>query len=240
MNKQHILDEIRRTATDNKGQPLGRMKFFKQTGIKESDWIGKFWIRWGDAVQEAGFEPNEKQSAFEENTLLELFIELMRELGHFPVAAELRMKAHNDDTFPNPKTFRRFGLKNQLIVRVKSYCERRTGYEDVAAMCPVLTGAEGNSEGETEHKDAEPFGFVYLLKSGRYYKIGHSNAVGRRERELAILLPDPANTVHSIRTDDPAGIEDYWHQRFAVKRKNGEWFELDASDVKAFRRRVFM
>jgi hypothetical protein len=27
-------------------------------------------------------------------------------------------------------------------------------------------------------------GFVYLIKSGRFYKIGRSNAVGRREREL--------------------------------------------------------
>lgn len=236
MTKEHVIEEIRRTAETNKGLPLGRMRFFKQTGIRESDWIGKFWVRWSDAIQEAGFEPNEKQAAFEEHALLERFIELIREIGHFPVAAELRMKAHKDDTFPNPKTFRRFGRKAEMIARVRQYCESRSGYEDILSLCPIVP----QTVSEPEQNEQEQFGFVYLLKSGRYYKIGHSNAVGRRERELAIQLPDPANTVHSIKTDDPAGIEDYWHRRFAVKRKNGEWFELDGSDVKAFRRRTFM
>jgi hypothetical protein len=53
--------------------------------------------------------------------------------------------------------------------------------------------------------EQEVIGFVCLLRSGRYYKIGKTNAAGRRERELAIQLPEKAQTVHLIRTDDPAG-----------------------------------
>jgi Meiotically up-regulated gene 113 len=81
---------------------------------------------------------------------------------------------------------------------------------------------------------------VYLIKSGMHYKIGRSNAVGRREYELGILLPDPPSTVHKIKTDDPFGIEAYWERRFAAKRRGGDRFELDATDVKAFKRGTFM
>jgi Meiotically up-regulated gene 113 len=77
-------------------------------------------------------------------------------------------------------------------------------------------------------------GYVYLMKSGKFYKLGRSNAAGRREYELGIQLPEKLKTVHVIRTDDPAGIEAYWHQRFEAKRKNGEWFDLNAMDIAAF------
>jgi hypothetical protein len=96
------------------------------------------------------------------------------------------------------------------------------------------------SESRRDEVEVEDFGFVYLLRSGRFFKIGRTNALGRRERELVLQLPEKANVVHHIRTDDPVGIEAYWHKRFEARRWNGEWFELDSADLKAFRRRKFM
>jgi Meiotically up-regulated gene 113 len=239
MKKEHIIAEIRRTAALNGGVPLGRLVFFKETGIKESDWKGKFWVRWNDAVREAGFKPNQKQTAFSEQFLIEKFIALMRELGRFPIVAELRMKKLSDGNMPNSNVYGRFGAKAQLAAKIREYCDGRKGYEDVAAMCSTIA-TDQMSDTETDPKSKENLGFVYLMKSGRFYKIGRSNAAGRREYEIAIQLPESLRTLHAIRTDDAVGIEEYWHKRFAAKRKKGEWFDLTAADVAAFRRRKFM
>ena len=239
MTKAHIISEIQRTAAANAGVPLGRLRFFAETGIKESDWRGVHWVRWNDAVREAGLAPNKKTQAYDDEWLITKLIAVARELGRFPVSSELRLRAHKDEGFPSDKTFRRLGLKSDIVLRVAEYCRTHQGFDDVLAMCGVADGSAKVPAGH-QRDESQEMGFVYLLKSGRFYKVGMTNSAGRRERELAIQLPERALMVHSIRTDDPSGIEAYWHSRFGAKRKNGEWFALDASDVAAFKRRRFM
>ncbi|MBI3210706.1 MAG: GIY-YIG nuclease family protein [Candidatus Solibacter usitatus] len=243
MTKQQILGEIKRTTAVNGGSPLGKSRFYTETGIKQTDWYGKYWARWGDAVKEAGFVPNQLQVGIEEEAVLLNVANLARDLGRFPVAGDLRLKSRIEKAFPSHTTvLSRLGSKADRIMKVLEYCQTHEGYDDVARICEqardhhveLITVKDENGEND------EAVGTVYLLKSGRNYKIGRSNAVGRREYELAIQLPEKAALVHEIRTDDPVGIEAYWHGRFKPKRKNGEWFELDAQDVKAFRRRKFM
>jgi hypothetical protein len=240
MERDLIIAEIKRTAAENGGAPLGRRRFEAETGIKESDWYGKLWTTWGLALQEAGFSPNEKREKLSDHVLLDQLAKLTRELGRFPVYADLRMKARAEQAFPSHNTFRRFGGRTQLAARLLSYCESTGERADVISICrPIAAEAEPGKEVDGTSSPQE-LASVYLIKAGRYYKVGRSNAPGRREYELAIRLPEKPKTVHIIRTDDPVGIEAYWHNRFADKRKNGEWFQLTHADVQAFRRRKFM
>jgi hypothetical protein len=154
---------------------------------------------------------------------------------------EIRLKARSDPKFPSHNTFGRFGGKRALAAQLEKFCRDR-GENDLAELCAVAakTDDADDAEGVPEETAAGELGYVYLMKAGRFYKIGRTNALGRRERELAIQLPEAAKVIHSIKTDDPVGIEEYWHRRFQDRRKNGEWFELTAQDLAAFRRRKFM
>jgi Meiotically up-regulated gene 113 len=235
--KQQILNEIQRLATANGGKAPGRQTFERETGIRLHDWYPHTWLRWSEALLEAGYAPNQMQMATPDEVLIQKFIELVRELKRVPVDGEYRRKARSDKSFPGHQAWRRFGGKRALLKMVARYCKGNPGYEDVTSILDAHASAvERGSDVVKKSGRTIATGFVYLMKSGRHYKIGRTNAVGRRTRELTIEIPVPPKTVHSIETDDPVGVESYWHNRFRDKRGAGEWFELTPDDVVAFKR----
>ncbi len=241
MDKKYIIDEIIRTAKENNSKPLGEAKFASETGIKQSDWKRKYWTKWGDALTEAGCEPNKLRAAYDENFLVEHIVALIRETKKFPTQGDIQMKAFNTKDFPWPKAFHKLGKKAEMAQKILNYYENNLGYEDVIEICKGVLASSENKEREVDSEEAEPrFGYVYLMKSGRHYKIGKSDCVEKRNYEIGIKLPEELKIIHKIKTDDPFGIEAYWHNRFKEKRKGGEWFDLSNNDVKAFRRRPFM
>lgn len=178
MEKEFIVAEIRRTAAENDGRPLGTRRFGVETGIRESDWLGKHWARWGDALREAGLEPNTLQGAFDDRLMLERYAQLVRELGRIPVKAELQMKAHQDPAFPNVVTFfRRLGARERAVPRLIEYCERNVGYEDVVEICRAWQPENASRQETVGRERRVVLGYVYLLRSGRHYKIGREPAV---------------------------------------------------------------
>jgi Meiotically up-regulated gene 113 len=238
MEKEQILAEIQRTAATNGGRALGKSRFAAETGIRETNWRGRYWARWSDALAEAGFGPNEYQSAIPEQTLLASLADEILRSGKMPTSAELALRRRVDSEFPSPKVFDRLGPKAGWARRVADAFPER---QDVRAiLAPLLAEEATNDEPVDGGVGQRPDGFVYLLRSGRHYKIGYTFDVGRRRYDLAIQLPEAVEEVHAIRTDDPVGIERYWHERFSSRRKNGEWFDLTRDDITAFKRRKFM
>ena len=217
MDKEYILDELRRTAAENDGKSLGRQRFESETGIKPHH-LMKYWARYGDALKEAGLVSNTLQEAYDDESVVRRVAALARELGRLPTWGDFRVKRTNDKTFPSHGVFERFP-KAELVRMVLAFCEANPDFGDVEQFFRAAVLPKADPKAATETKpDTANDGFVYLLKSGKPYKSGKTNHVGRRERELAIQLPQQANAVHSIRTDDPDGIEAYWHRRFAEKR----------------------
>ena len=234
--KRHVLAEIKRLAEAN-GSPPGVRLFERETGIKDSDWYPALWLRWGDALQEAGFTRNEMVRAFSDDVLLEQYALLAQRLSRLPLQGELIREGQTNPAIPGEKTYRRFGGKENLIRAVATFCAARDAFADVAAMCHARHASDAGQEPKEQGESAE-VGYVYLLQHGskREYKIGRTNNAIRREGEINIELPHGVAPVHVITTDDPAGIENYWHRRFAAKRLKGEWFALSGDDVRAFKR----
>jgi Meiotically up-regulated gene 113 len=238
--RDHILAEVQRTAAANDGKPLGRLAFFAETGIKESDWRGRFWVRWNEVLKDAGFGPNKLTEAREDSVLLDRYAELAVELGRLPVYAEIRRRKRTDPTFPNDKTYARFGTKAQLLGKLYEHCSSNLNHESLLALIDAeLNVADSAPEHASSATEAVE-GFVYLVKMGKHFKIGKTFSVPRRHREIELQLPEKLKPVHVIRTDDPSGIEAYWHNRFKAKRTNGEWFSLSVDDVRIFKKRKFM
>lgn len=250
MEKQRIIDEIARIARENGGKAPGKKAFYHETGISESDWRPLLWQRWSDAVIEAGFSPNQFNPKLDDSIVLEHYIALIREFGRVPTIDELRLRTHHDSTLPTVRTFTRRGNKQNLVQQVTAYCAGKELYQDVLEICRAYIVASRITtspmlllDPTSKPKSKPKVGYVYLMQSGKHYKIGRTDfTVGHREYQLGIILPIRPKTLHYIETDDPIGVEAYWHNRFRDKRREGhgsrkgEWFDLTADDIAAFKR----
>jgi hypothetical protein len=212
---------------------LGVRAFERQTGIREAAWRGIYWARWSDALIEAGFSPNEFQEKHDTDYVLRKFVDACRHFSRIPTVDELKMYGRSQVGFPHAKSlYSHFGNKGALIENLRAWVKDKEGYQDIAALVGETNERPVNNPSAKE-------GLVYLIKSGAFYKIGRSDELEGRVKESRIALPEAASLIHSIRTDDPVGIEAYWHRRFAEKRANGEWFKLTNVDIVAFKRRKY-
>ncbi len=242
--RKMIISEIKRTAKENGGSPLGQVKFEEVTGIKRNEWYGKIWRKWSAANIEAGLEPNQFiTKSFEKEWLLEKLIVLIRALNHFPAESDIVAQKSVDDEFPSESTLRNhLGKKLPMVQSVLNYCKNQDSYSDVQDICiPLVKSLKATTKsGDDSINHFTKESYVYLDKHGSEYKIGHSTDPKKRLKELQVQDPYPIKEIHRIRTDDPSGIETYWHNRFKDRMLEDELFKLTPSDVRIFKKRRSM
>jgi len=170
LEKQEILDAIRRSAEENDNRPLGRNRFERETGISESDWAGRYWIRWSDAVREAGFEPNELQRRTHDVDILDSLIDLISKLEHFPVENELRLERRANADFPSHGTIQRLGKKAVRARLILERCRERGDVPHIAAICAPLA-AQPLVQGDSSESDPDQ-------KAKLVHKIQTDDSVG--------------------------------------------------------------
>jgi hypothetical protein len=234
-SKEKLLGAYNRLVKEHGGELIGERIFKRETGFSHHYWKGGYWRSWSAFQIDAGHEPNSQTEKISDDIVLNRFAQLALEMNAVPSEADLMLKRNDDPSFPSKAVYRRWGSRDALLAKVADYCESEVQFAPVLDL--LRRGVTSRMDSRLEAGQIN--GFVYLLRSGKNYKLGRTNAVGRRLRELAIQLPQKPDTVHVIETDDPEGIEQYWHRRFANKRQGGEWFSLTTDDVKAFKRRRF-
>lgn len=239
MTKDAIMRRIRDLAAERGGH-VSFDVFVRETGIKDK-WLRhqEWWTGWNNLLSEIGIEPRKcgvprtPQSRIAE--AVAVFIE--RE-GRWPTEDDLAREGKRDRSFPSLgviRPLRKSGALAKLIIALGE----TSGQFAKASMI-----ARNHQTTEMDTVEIGPNervkGYVYMLRSGRRYKIGKSTDPSRRYREVRLELPDETHQIHTVPTDDPTGIEEYWKDRFAGKRiRNTEFFALDARDVQAFRRRKY-
>lgn len=88
------------------------------------------------------------------------------------------------------------------------------------------------SSGEKSQERKAVPGFVYIIKSKKYYKIGRSIDSKKRFKSYLTENPNKVSLIMEINVGDSLGCEKFLHEIFKEKRHSREWFLLNKSDLK--------
>jgi len=230
--KNEILEEIKRTANENGGKPLGAKNFRNETDIRPWDW-SRYWSKWGDAVEEAGFARNRPWEKYKEGVVEKDAVYLIRKLGKYFTKGEMRIEFVENPKFHYAAIDKK--KKHEFASDLITYCKKHPGHDDILKICiPIFKESDGKEDKIIGSNLT--VGEVYLYKVDSHYKIGKSKDSLRRGAELKLQTPSDPVMIHTIKTDDPTGVELYWDNRFKEKRMKGEWFKLSRDDVSSFKR----
>lgn len=119
---------------------------------------------------------------------------------------------------------------HEAVKRLNCYARRQIVEEGL--LDPALTVYEKAIELQRQRTDANKRrkrtpGFVYFIKSDSgLVKIGRTTNFEKRMKTFGVKLPFLVNVEHVFETTDIVNVEKKFHEVFADRRVDGEWFDL--------------
>src|SRR5262249_12573760 len=156
-----------------------------------------------DALKEAGFPPNTKTERLDDEFMLAKLAQVCRHFGRFPHVSDFNVYRMSDGEMPGMTAYvRHFSSMPHLRGHLALWAERNKDLEVLGILRDLSYSHSPPADG-----------VVYLLRAFRKFKIGRSSDLARRVQELRVGQSNALVLVHAIATDDPPGIEAYWHRR---------------------------
>lgn len=230
MTREQILDAYKAFAARTKGAPPGKRQFLKAyPELNDHVFRSGFWRSWKAFQLDAGIAPNAKVQRLPDRPILEGLARLTRKLGRVPTTDDIAFARKSDNTIPSEATVRKRAPTDAArAALLQEFCASSAEWADVLGLIkPALQVAAARPN--TQHA------VVYLMQHGKRFKVGKSVDLDERLRNAKTWITD-ARYLWYIETDDPFGVEKYWHGRFKAKSLGGEWFRLSNDDVAAFKK----
>lgn len=93
-----------------------------------------------------------------------------------------------------------------------------------SSRCQACSGRINGKKGHKHRKH------LYLIKCGRYIKIGSTDNIKIRLSSLQTYNPFSVKLLHYF--ENKGKLENILHSKFKNKIKHGEWFKLNDKDIK--------
>jgi hypothetical protein len=118
----------------------------------------------------------------------------------------------------------------EIIGKLTAFYESVTD-DEIEALNIIMESEKSRSVVSGRVPTVSKSGYVYLIKASTgAYKIGMSKDPNSRIATFK-TLPFDVELLALIQTDNMHELEKELHERFADKRRQGEWFNLSSEDV---------
>ena len=135
--------------------------------------------------------------------------------------------------FASHKTFStRFGNRNELVATLTMRVNHNDACAGLVVLPPVPKQPDDPALPRAGVRMEEP---VYFLTTNNNHRIGSSEELERRVKQIRISLPDEEPPEHAVRSDDPSCIEAYQHRQFSERRAKAEWFHPIVARAQAYK-----